>query len=373
MHRKILGILAGVLVLALSGVGQSDAPALNRLVETLFPIPSPTGYEHILVGEIKNLLPEKTVCSLDNLGSLYLAPVEGNPRMAVLTGMDEIGYVVSGITEDGYLTLDRGVRPPHSLYDTYQVGHPVRIWTRKGRISGVWALPSSHTLSRARRTTLMQELSLEHAYIDIGAADREAVEMRGIAYLDPVTPAAEIHSLAGGLLSGPALGGKACVALVLDLAGRAGAGSPLADVQFVWLAQTKLMRRTGGRTEAVGALRAQKDIRARELLVVDVFPCSEGNQQEIAAGKGPVLAGVAQDSALAARIRAVAREAGISLQETPDYSPDVLSSFLGGGIDAAALLVPVQFPATPSEIIRTGDLEALQRLLEAAASKGGAR
>ncbi len=371
-HKSM--ILVGMLILTVNGMGQTDPPELNQLVEALYTIPSPTGYEHLLVREIKKILPDTSVCSLDNLGSLYLAPAEGPPRIAVLTGMDEIGFVVSGITEDGYLTLDRGVRPSHPLYDTYQFGHPVRIWTRKGPVSGVWALPSSHTLSRARRATLMQELSLEHAYIDIGVRNREAVEMRGIAYLDPVMPAAKIHTLGGGkLLSGPALGGKACAALVLGLAGEADARSALADVQFVWLAQTKLMRRTGSGTVPVGALRAQKDIRTRELIAVDVFPCSDGESAEIIPGGGPVLAGISEDSALAARIRAAAREAGISLQEAPEYSPAVLSPFLGGDIDAAALLVPVQFPATPSEIIRTGDLEALLRLLEAAAAKGGSR
>jgi putative aminopeptidase FrvX len=214
-------VLAGVLVLTLTGMGKTDPTPLTRLVEKLFLIPSPTGYEHLMVQEIKGTLPAKTEFSQDNLGSLYMAPAAGSPRMAVLTGMDEIGYAVSGITDEGFLTLDRGVRPPHSLYDIYQVGHPVRIWTRKGRVDGVWALPSSHTLSRARRMTLWQELDLDHAYIDIGSGSREAVVLRGVAYLDPVTPEAFIHALAGNQLSGPALGTKACVALVLDLAGNA--------------------------------------------------------------------------------------------------------------------------------------------------------
>jgi putative aminopeptidase FrvX len=373
MFRKTLGTTAAVLLLAVNGMGKSDLPSLNQLVEALFPIPSPTGYEHNLAREIRDILPGKAVLSQDNLGSLYMAPAAGSPRMAVLTGMDEIGYVVSGITDDGYLTLDRGVRPSHSLYDTYQFGHPVRIWTRKGLVNGVWALPSSHTLSRARRTTLMQELSLEHAYIDIGAGSRESAELRGIAYLDPVMPVAEIHTLAGGLLSGPALGSKACAAVVLDLAGKGGSGSSLDGVQFAWLAQTKLMRRTGGRTVAVGALRAQKDIQARELIVVDIFPCSGDGQADIRPGQGPVLAGISGDSALAARIQGVARESAIPLQEAPEFASAVLAPFQGGERDAVALLLPVQFPATPSEVIRTIDLEALQRLLYAAAGQEGVR
>jgi putative aminopeptidase FrvX len=123
----------------------------------------------------------------------------------------------------------------------------------------------------------------------------------------------------------------------------------------------------------MGALRAQKDIRARELIVVDVFPYSEGEPEGIAPGRGPVLAGFGGDSPLAARILAAARESGISLQEVPEYTPPILSAFQEGAIDKAALLVPVQFPTTPSELVRTSDLEALQKLLEAAAARGGVR
>jgi len=373
MRIKIPAILAVVLLLALSGVGQTNPTPLTRLVETLFSIPSPTGYEHILVQEIKDTLPAKTMFSQDNLGSLYLAPAAGAPRMAVLTGMDEIAYVVSGITDDGYLTLHRGVRAPHALYDTYQVGHPVRIWTRKGHVDGVWALPSSHTLSRARRATLMQELTLEHAYVDIGAGSREAVELRGIAYLDPVTPAAFIHGLAGGQLSGPALGSKACAALVLDLAGKVGGTPSLAAVQFIWLAQTKLVRRTGGQTVAMGALRARKDLKAREVVVVDTFPCPDDGESVIAPGGGPVIAGGGEGSALYARILGAARAAGIPLQEAPDFASAVLSPFQGGSFDAVAVLLPVKFAATPSEVIQAHDLEALQRLLLAVTAEGGSR
>jgi putative aminopeptidase FrvX len=221
--------------------------------------------------------------------------------------------------------------------------------------------------------TLMQELTLEHAYVDIGAGSREAAELRGIAYLDPVTPAGSLHGLAGGQLSGPALGTKSCAGLVLGLAGNVEEAPGLSDVQFVWLAQCRLLRRTGGRTVPVGALRARKDMAAGEVLLVDTFPVRDSDPMEIRPGMGPVLVGGGDGSALYGRLKRTAEEEGIPVQESREYTPATLIPFLDGESDAAAILLPVRFPATPSEVIWESDLEAMQRLLLAVSVKGDPR
>ncbi len=76
--------------------------------------------------------------------------------MTFLSGMDEIGYVVSGLNPEGYLLLDRVVPSPHPLFDSYHLGHPMVVWTEKGALPGVLAIPSVHILSRERRQELQQ-------------------------------------------------------------------------------------------------------------------------------------------------------------------------------------------------------------------------
>ncbi len=360
-----------ILVLVVQVPGQTGATSLEQRIEQLFALPSPTGFEHPTVNGIREQFSDQAVFSIDNLGSLYLAAFSGSARFALVAGMDEIGYVVSGITEQGYLTLDRGVNPGHNLYDTFQFGHPVKVWTKKGPLNGVWTLPSSHTLSSERRLNIMQEFTLDHVFIDIGVSSRDEAEQRGVAFLDPVTPAADIHTLTGRKISGPALATKACSSLLLDLAEAAEKKSSLQDVEFVWMAQTKLVRRTEGHSVAVGALRARKDITAPHVILIDIYPCSEGEGEVVLPGKGPILSGPEAGSAWMEEIIKTAREMSIPLQTIVVSPRATLIPFLDEALNAAALLIPVKFSATPSEVVWLSDLEAVQRLVKAVVNRAG--
>ncbi len=353
--------------------GQTGPTPLEQRVEQLFALPSPTGFEHPTAQMIQEHFSDQARFSYDNLGSLYLAPFSGSADIAVVAGMDEIGYVVSGITEQGYLTLDRGVNPGHDLYDTFQFGHPVKVWTTKGPVNGVWILPSSHTLSSERRRNIMQEFTLENVFVDIGAGSRIEVEKRGVRFLDPVTPAADIHVLAGGKFSGPAMGTKACAALLLDLSKAAETMEFLQSAEFVWMAQTKLVRRTGGRSVAIGALRARKGITSPRVILIDTYPCAEDALADIQPGQGPVLTGPDAGSPWMERIKKTALDLDIPLQEAADHTPAALVPFLDEKLNTAALLIPVKYSATPSEVIWLSDLEAVQRLVKAVVGRGGAR
>jgi putative aminopeptidase FrvX len=353
-------IIFGLILSARTAAGDES---LVRLVEELCAIPSPTGFEHVIVDALMRRFEGNGAFSRDNLGSLYLSLSSRSPTLAVVTGMDEIGYMVSGITEQGYLNLDRGVPSPHGLYDIFQAGHPVRIWTESGPVNGLWVLPSSHTLSRVRRQRIMQELTLENALVDIGAQSREDAVRRGVAYLDPVTTSAEIHHLAGGQMSAPSLGTKSCAALQLDSALKAFATPETAPVEFVWLAQAKMVRRRSSGPVCWGALAARKKISAPALLVIDTFPCAEGEALSIVPGQGPVLMAAGEDSPLAAQIASAAQGMNISLQTASEPRSPVMATLGDGEYDVAALLLPVKFAASPSEVVWREDLTALQGLM----------
>jgi putative aminopeptidase FrvX len=364
-------LMLGVVQIVMPARPQTQS--LKELVEQLFPIPASTGNEQPMVEAILGRLPDQAVSSQDNLGSLYLHSLSESLRLTILTGMDEIGYVVSGITDEGFLTLDRGVSPPHSLYDTYQFGHHVTVWARNGPLRGVWVLPSAHTLSAGRRRALMQEMTLDNAYVDIGASSRKQVELRGVAYLDPVTPAAEIHALAGNQLSGPSLGTKACTAVLLDMAREAGDTEDISGVQFVWLAQSKLVRRGRDGVSAMGAVRAARAITSPGIVIIDIYPCAMDVDAGISPGLGPVLVGDALESELYARLVAGAEAAEIPVQEAEGPIPAVMASFSGENRDVVGVLLPVKFAHTPSEVVRMQDLEHLRRLVLAAVPEGGIR
>ena len=82
----------------------------------------------------------------DNLGNVYVTIGSGAPSRLIATAIDEPGYVVSEITEDGYLRVQRLPQAaPNSVFDALNFAQPVVVMTRTGKdVAGVFAGLSVH-------------------------------------------------------------------------------------------------------------------------------------------------------------------------------------------------------------------------------------
>ncbi|MCJ7580626.1 MAG: hypothetical protein MUP98_08835, partial [Candidatus Aminicenantes bacterium] len=216
MKKLRIGII--VFLFIFSCFLQANQDDVEQILNEIFSVASPTGFEENLVSTIQKLLPSDSSFERDSLGSLYFTLGDGGEHLAVLTGIDEIGYFVSGFDSRGYLNLDRAVSPSTPLFDSFQFGHPMTVWTSTGPISGVLALPSLHIISREMRNDLQNVFSLENALVDIGVNSKKEAQVRGIEMLDPVMPLARITSLANDRKSGPSMGTKVCTTLLLEIA-----------------------------------------------------------------------------------------------------------------------------------------------------------
>ena len=99
-----------------SGAGaQTLQQDLTKFVET----PAVPGYEQALAAEIRTRVPPSLGRpQTDNLGNLSITLGSGSPHRLIVAPMDEPGYVVSGITADGYLRVQRLTQQsPHPLFD----------------------------------------------------------------------------------------------------------------------------------------------------------------------------------------------------------------------------------------------------------------
>ena len=113
-----------------------------------------TGYEQAMTDSLLALLPGST---RDRSGNVTLTLGRGAPRRLVYCALDEIGYVVGNITDDGYILLRRvggGLRLS-PLFDQQLEGHRVTLFGRKGAVSGVVAVRSTH-LTRGRLSSRRQ-------------------------------------------------------------------------------------------------------------------------------------------------------------------------------------------------------------------------
>src|SRR4029077_8512848 len=107
--------------------------------------PAVSGYEQELAAEIQNAtknLSPKT----DNLGNVYVTLGSGSPHRLIVAPIDEPGYVVSEITADGYLRVQRlPQRAPNAVFDLLHSAQSILVMTRsRTRISGVFTGLSVH-------------------------------------------------------------------------------------------------------------------------------------------------------------------------------------------------------------------------------------
>ncbi len=171
-----------------------------------------TGYEQAMADTLLALLPGST---RDRIGNVTLTLGRGTPKRLVSCALDEVGYVVGNITDDGYLLLRRVGAVPRAnpLFDQQLEGHRVTLFGRRGPVPGVVGVRSTH-LTRGRPAATDPPFTVDNAYVDIGATSRDEVLALGVQILTPLSLTKRPHRYGNRLLAAPAAGRRsACAAL----------------------------------------------------------------------------------------------------------------------------------------------------------------
>ncbi|MCD6361396.1 MAG: M42 family metallopeptidase [Armatimonadetes bacterium] len=122
--------------------------------------------------------------SSDNLGSL-IAMKEGaaaRPRVMLAGHMDEIGFMVKLVTEEGFIRF----APLGGWFDQVLLGQRVTIETSKGPVPGVIGCKAPHLLPADQRNKVVTKDAM---FIDVGASDKkQATGKFGIRPGDAIVP-----------------------------------------------------------------------------------------------------------------------------------------------------------------------------------------
>ena len=171
-----------------------------------------TGYEQSMTDSLLALLPGSV---RDRTGNVTVSLGHGAPKRLIYCSLDEIGYAVGNISDDGYATLRRvgGGARLSPLFDQQLEGHRVTVFGRRGPVPGVVAVRSTH-LTRGRPTGNEAPFTVDNAYVDVGAASRDEVLALGISLLSPVALTKRPQRYGNGLLAASNAGRRAaCAAL----------------------------------------------------------------------------------------------------------------------------------------------------------------
>jgi len=170
-----------------------------------------TGYESAMADTLRSLLPG---ARLDRAGNVVVQRGSGAPVRVAVCPMDEVGWVVGGVTAEGYLTLRRvGATAVGPLFDQSLEGQRVTVFGRRGPVSGAVSVRSTH-LQRGRAAA-DDVFTSDNAHVDLGATAPAEVASLGVELLAPVARTKLPHRYGDGLLAAPwAAQRAACAALV---------------------------------------------------------------------------------------------------------------------------------------------------------------
>jgi putative aminopeptidase FrvX len=343
-----------------------QVPVAGVVTDELAPLvdtPGVSGYE----GEISKVISKRLAAFhpvTDNMGNVIVTMGSGSPSRLIVTPIDEPGFVVSEITADGYLRVQRlpqfGLPP---IFNELYAAQPVKIRTTGGKwIDGVVAGLSVHL--QGAHTNAPKPADLENFYVDIGAASAQEVRKAGVDLLSPIAINRRMMDLGGTENAGASIGDRFGAAAVMAMLKRVDRIALKGTLTVALVVQ----QRTGAR----GLQRILTQVHADEMIYVGRLtpggPIPEMTTMHRAPRREPgsgVLIGVEKTDgtldALGSQLKQIAGAAKIPF--ATDYSGGILPS---GYLPLPALpaawahiAIATAWPDTPAETIDFSDVENL--------------
>jgi len=154
------------------------------LFKTLTELPGAAGNEHqvrsFMRSQIEPLVDEVIQ---DGLGSLFGVRYneEKGPKVMVAGHMDEVGFMVTSVTDKGMLRF----QTLGGWWSQVLLAQRVHVVTKKGPITGVIASIPPHLLDESQRN---KPMAIKNMMIDVGADSKLEVAEMGIRPGDQIVP-----------------------------------------------------------------------------------------------------------------------------------------------------------------------------------------
>ena len=307
---------------------------------------------------VKRLLPSWAKTETDTAGNLWVRVGKGDPIVVIVAHLDEIGFRVTRIREDGTLELEqRGGFFP-SLFE----GRPALVHTEQGPVPGVF-MPRDSVKAGERRTP-------PPLRADVGVTSSEAVEQLGIRVGNTLTMVKQYVRMAGSRAIGRSFDDRmGCAALILALK-HLDRARLKHQVIFVWSVREEIG------LEGATAVANQLGLSTARVHAVDTFVTADSplEVQTFAVapvGKGAVARALDNSSitppALVDSLVALAKRRAIALQVGTTNGGNDGSVFAPYGVPDVPIGWPLRYSHSPAEVVDLKDLVSLGDLTRAIA------
>lgn len=315
----------------------------------------PSGFEdevkNIIKSEIENYVDEIYEDSIGNLICHKKGTLINNKSIMLTAHMDEVGFIISYVTKDGYLKFQTvgGIDPNVLISKKIVIGNK--------RICGVIGTKPVHQ-SKNNNTNL----KISDLYIDIGAKTKDDalkyIEIGDYACFD-----SDYVEFGDGFIKAKALDDRVGCYVLINIA----KNNPKADIYYVFAVQEEVGHR--------GAIIASKKIDPAFAIVLEGTTCSDvpgtdefgfsthiGNGAALSLRDGGCYANVK----LTEEIMNFATSKNIKCQykQTTMGGNDAAAVQLtNSGIAVAALSVPCRYIHSQSNVAKITDINSMEELL----------
>jgi putative aminopeptidase FrvX len=327
---------------------------VSKLVESY----GVSGMEGPVRDAVRSMLPSWAHPVTDGAGNLWLTVGPGAPRVVFIAHLDEIGWEVTAIREDGTLEL----RSRGGFFTSLYEAEPALIHTGAGTVPAVFLPRDSLGTSPRRAPGALRA--------DPGTGSRAATEALGVKIGSTLTMPKSYARLVGTRATGRSFDDRVGSAALILAVRRIDPKALRHAVTFVWST-----REETGLEGAQVVADSLKDGPA-VVLAIDTFvsadsPLELPNFGLALLGRGPVSRAVDNSNvtppALVDSLVATARRHAIPFQVGATNGGNDGSTFASYGVPDAAMGWPLRYSHSPAEVIDLKDLVGLARMVEAVA------
>jgi len=309
-----------------------------ELLKEITDAPGVSGYEREVRNVIKKYMTGIAEIECDNLGSIICKKTGGSdkPRIMMAGHMDEIGFMVKLITDEGFIKFS----PLGGWWNQVMLSQRVIIKTSKGDVPGIIGSKPPHILSDEERNKVVDRKDM---FIDVGAKDaEEAREVFGIRQGDPIIPDSPFQILKNGkAYLAKAWDDRIGCALFIDVIRSFASDEHPNTIYGVGTVQEEVGLR-GARTSA---WMVQPDVGiALEVGIASDVPGGKKEDSQEMVGKGPAI--LLYDSSMIPNLKLRDLFIDTAKEQNIPFQVDVMER---GGTDAGSIHVTMK--GVPSIVI----------------------